>query len=136
MSTEHEDTTARQDTLGGRAALLLREGCPAARAATLPRSCRCRLRQHRLVLDVRRHALSSRPHQQRPQLPGAELNELVHAARVLALAERRVNEAVQSARMAGASWGQVGDALGTSRQAAQQRFAGTVLSSSTAADRP
>jgi len=52
------------------------------------------------------------------KLPGAELNELVHAARVLALAERRVNEAVQSARMAGASWGQVGDALGTSRQAA------------------
>ncbi len=69
------------------------------------------------------------------KLPGAELNELVHAARALALAERRVNEAAQSARMAGA-WGQVGDALGTSRQAAQQRFAGTVLSSSTAADRP
>ncbi len=57
------------------------------------------------------------------KVPGAELGELIEAARELGLAEERVNQALQGARLAGASWGQIGDALGITRQAAQQRFA-------------
>lgn len=59
------------------------------------------------------------------KLPGAELAELMAAAAELARTEDRVVQALHDARAAGASWAQVGDALGISRQAAQQRFAGT-----------
>jgi hypothetical protein len=57
------------------------------------------------------------------KLAGAELLKLVEAAAELARAEDLVGRAVGAARAAGASWAEVGDALGTSRQAAQQRFA-------------
>jgi hypothetical protein len=57
------------------------------------------------------------------KLAGTELVELVAAATELGRAEGRVEWAVRAARAAGASWAEVGDAVGTSRQAAQQRFA-------------
>jgi hypothetical protein len=56
------------------------------------------------------------------KLPGAELTELVEAARALRLAEQRVERAARRARDAGASWSHLGDAIGITRQAAQQRF--------------
>jgi|HubBroStandDraft_1064217.scaffolds.fasta_scaffold283808_2 hypothetical protein len=55
------------------------------------------------------------------KLPGAELAELVAAAKELICAEEHVGEALQRARDAGASWAQLGDALGITRQAAEQR---------------
>jgi hypothetical protein len=57
------------------------------------------------------------------RLAGAKLVELVVAATEAARAEALVERAVRAARGAGASWAEVGAALGTSRQAAQQRFA-------------
>jgi len=136
MSTEHEDTPARQETLLAELRCyyaedprrLERPDCRGVAVVAYGNIALCSM------CDVMRSAVG-RTNSAR-KLPGAELNELIDAARALALAERRVNETVQSARMAEASWGQVGDALGTSRQAAQQRFAGVVLSSSTAAQRP
>jgi hypothetical protein len=56
------------------------------------------------------------------KLPGAELSELIEAARALRLAEQRVERGARLARDAGASWSHLGDAVGISRQAAQQRF--------------
>jgi hypothetical protein len=56
-------------------------------------------------------------------LAGVKLVELLAAATELARAEALVDRAVRAARGAGASWAEVGAALGTSRQAAQQRFA-------------
>jgi hypothetical protein len=56
------------------------------------------------------------------RLPGAELHQLITAARALAQAEHDLAHSVRQARRAGASWTHVGDALGVSRQAAQQRW--------------
>lgn len=55
-------------------------------------------------------------------LPGAELADLIDAARAAADAQHRLGEAARAARDAGASWTQIGDALGLTRQAAQQRW--------------
>ncbi|MGH9062129.1 MAG: hypothetical protein ACRDZY_21830 [Acidimicrobiales bacterium] len=62
-----------------------------------------------------------RTHSARP-LPGAQLHQLITAARAVGDAERHVADAVRQAREAGASWAQIGDALDISRQAAQQRW--------------
>lgn len=99
--------------------LLARYG--SGRAAPLPVHRRRRLRRHRPLRHVRRHAFGGRAHQRSSQA-GAELSALVEDARALALAEERVDKAARPTRAAGASCEQLGDAMGITRQAAQQRF--------------
>ena len=71
--------------------------------------------------DLMRSAVG-REHAAR-KFPGADLDRLTRAVESLRDAERSVAEAVGSARRGGASWGQIGDIVGTTRQAAQQRWA-------------
>ena len=52
-------------------------------------------------------------------LPGAELSQLIDAARAAAEANDKLADA---ARATGASWAQIGNALSLTRQAAQQRW--------------
>jgi hypothetical protein len=70
--------------------------------------------------DTMRSAVG-RTHAPRP-VPGAELDRLIDAARVVADADHELARAARAARHAGASWAQIGDALGLTRQAAQQRW--------------
>jgi len=57
------------------------------------------------------------------KLPGADLDRLTRSVESLRDAERSVADAVGQARRGGASWSQIGDIVGTTRQAAQQRWA-------------
>ena len=59
-------------------------------------------------------------------LPGPDaLVEVLVAQQACSRAEEDLRDAVARARRAGQPWSAVGAVLGTSRQAAQQRFAGT-----------
>lgn len=60
-----------------------------------------------------------------PAYDGAPHRRIIAAAKQLEDAEEGLRLAVAEARSGGYSWAMIGAALGTSRQAAQQRFAGS-----------
>lgn len=58
-----------------------------------------------------------------PARDATHFRNIVAAKHDLATANKRLRLAVEQARAAGESWTTIGVALGTTRQAAQQRFA-------------
>ena len=56
----------------------------------------------------------------------ADLRAVAIAVGAVADAERDLRDAVQTARRSGRSWGRIAMVLGVSKQAAQQRFGGSV----------
>jgi hypothetical protein len=117
--------TSRQDALAARLACYYaaaerrpaRPHCQGVAAIAYGPIALCR------SCDTMRSAVG-RTHAPTP-LPGAELHQLIAAARALAHAEHHLTHTLRQARAAGASWTQIGDALGISRQAAQQRWSPT-----------